>query len=1028
MDTFNSIEQDSSVPIALSKNVNHIQESLKDSPNLSQSRKNARSKPLARTYFVAKKVETYSLDELGTIEKARMHRDANRPLHIINELNDSVKFCHCCDLPCEKKGVIEPFNVCDDADIYAECGVGISLYFFFFKFVILVCFLGLLSLSVVLMVLNMEYSSGIKDVCNSKFKNSNVTKIGNCYGYVSEKNNDENYYKMFNQWLQRFSSDNIFIYKKLHIQFIGRRNQNVDDVLVNYSLVNFLFLITTFVLNIIFLFLIRAQIKRLKLNNITIRDYTVLISNAKSIITSYIDLKYKSEFNVRESQIGVENFNEFKIYVNDYIKGDKDLLDINIEHINICYRLGDYLTYMEKFEEKKRQIFQINNNPTTIEKNKNLPDNEKRYYKYLLGFLGIYCCCSIKGKTLEELNKKKEELNQKLNEEELRIRGKIKKEDFTNYMLISFNKIQDKEGFLSYYPHNFFGNIGFFFRNIQYYIFPCCVDKEERKKFWKAKGINAKDPPEPEDILWENFSYSFIMRIQYTFTTYLICILIIALSFAIVLGLSLVQENLYSDDKENGDTNIFLKYLTSLSITVVLSIINLVIEMALEKLTYREKPISKSNYVLSLSIKISILTFFNSAVIPLICKLIIAERQKDNQDESITYFVKRKRDDPLIDDMFVYFLVNAIITPLLWILNFPYWYKKIRICCIERRQRKYPNKPAHHMTQRDLNELYQYPDMDLAYKLSYLMKTLSMCFFFYPIFPSGFILAFIGFVFAYWVEKYVFTHQIKRPDMLDEIIEKYYANYFIVVLFVGGVGDYIFLNGAYDTNKWCLVNIILFGALIIIPYSKLINCNYVDKDVKFRERPLSDVYFTFYNDYQRQNPLTKKLGLETYLNELKKKGYLTENAFNIAMDNIEKLNLMEMYYGMSKGDMATVQQSILANVPSDSIINVGNLRGTFLGTGGINETVIRPELNDNQEEKLRKKNFFESQIMNLFGKGTTNKEIGEISSEIKREGNDSILEIKNSKVDEVDKLAAKIGELPVTKSIYKSDDKDTNNN
>ena len=131
MDTFNSIEQDSSVPIALSKNVNHIQESLKDSPNLSQSRKNARSKPLARTYLVERKVETYSLDELGTIEKARMHRNANRPLHIISELNDSVNFCHCCDLPCEKKGVIEPFNVCDDADIYAECGVGISLYFFF---------------------------------------------------------------------------------------------------------------------------------------------------------------------------------------------------------------------------------------------------------------------------------------------------------------------------------------------------------------------------------------------------------------------------------------------------------------------------------------------------------------------------------------------------------------------------------------------------------------------------------------------------------------------------------------------------------------------------------------------------------------------------------------------------------------------------------------------------------------------------------------------------------------------------------
>ena len=102
-------------------------------------------------------------------------------------------------------------------------------------------------------------------------------------------------------------------------------------------------------------------------------------------------------------------------------------------------------------------------------------------------------------------------------------------------------------------------------------------------------------------------------------------------------------------------------------------------------------------------------------------------------------------------------------------------------------------------------------------------------------------------------------------DMLDEIIEKYYANYFIVVLFIGGIGDYIFLHNAFDTNAWTLINIILFGCLIIVPYTKFIKCNYVDANgYGERERDLSEVYFTFYNDYQRQNPLTKKLGLETY--------------------------------------------------------------------------------------------------------------------------------------------------------------------
>ena len=251
------------------------------------------------------------------------------------------------------------------------------------------------------------------------------------------------------------------------------------------------------------------------------------------------------------------------------------------------------------------------------------------------------------------------------------------------------------------------------------------------------------------------------------------------------------------------------------------------------------------------------------------------------------------------------------------------------------------------MTQKKLNELFEYPDMDLAYKLSYLVKTLSMCFFYFAIFPFGFIISFVGFIFAYWIEKYIFTHLCKRPDMLDEIIQKYYANFFIVVLFIGSIGDYIFLHNAFDTNAWTLTNIILFGVLIIVPYTKFINCDFVDSEsTGFRYKPLNDIYFTFYTDYQRENPLTKKLGLETYLNALKKEGYLTDNAYNLAMNNIEKLNLMEMYYGMSTGDMSMVQQSILNNVQSDSIINVKNLRSSILGGGGLKNTVLRPELRD----------------------------------------------------------------------------------
>ena len=125
-----------SVPIIISEHQIN-QEDLKDTFT---PQKNTRDKPLTRTRLVENKLVTYSLDDLGNIDLAEIHRDANRPLHVLGDLSENVNFCYCCDLPCETKGIIEHFNMCDNAGIFAKCGIGISLYYLFFKFVIAISF------------------------------------------------------------------------------------------------------------------------------------------------------------------------------------------------------------------------------------------------------------------------------------------------------------------------------------------------------------------------------------------------------------------------------------------------------------------------------------------------------------------------------------------------------------------------------------------------------------------------------------------------------------------------------------------------------------------------------------------------------------------------------------------------------------------------------------------------------------------------------------------------------------------------
>ena len=77
------------------------------------------------------------LDCPGKIKYAKKHASADRPLHKLKNFTKETDFCQCCNLPCETKGVIEPFKMCDSTDTFSECGLGISLYFFYFRFCIL---------------------------------------------------------------------------------------------------------------------------------------------------------------------------------------------------------------------------------------------------------------------------------------------------------------------------------------------------------------------------------------------------------------------------------------------------------------------------------------------------------------------------------------------------------------------------------------------------------------------------------------------------------------------------------------------------------------------------------------------------------------------------------------------------------------------------------------------------------------------------------------------------------------------------
>jgi hypothetical protein len=170
-----------------------------------------------------------------------------------------------------------------------------------------------------------------------------------------------------------------------------------------------------------------------------------------------------------------------------------------------------------------------------------------------------------------------------------------------------------------------------------------------------------------------------------------------------------------------------------------------------------------------------------------------------------------------------------------------------------------------------------------------------MTFFYLPVFPLGIIFSICGLFFGFYLEKYNIAYRYRRPEMMNEAICKFYANFFEVNFLMLSLGDYIFLQDKYRIDYWPYINLSVFFILLLIPYGQYLSFNFIGiNQSQIINKGYNDVYFTFYNDYERMNPFTKKIGTINYLKRLREKDYITEEEFENQKKQIEKLTFMQI--------------------------------------------------------------------------------------------------------------------------------------
>ena len=639
------------------------------------------------------------------IAKAELHRRANKPLIKIKEFDGNTKFCQCCYLPAEDDIYLRRSNFCENTDKFADYGRGTSLFFSYYRFSILILALTLCLMAIPSFVLTNHYTNQLIDTCGKLYsieKEKINDTFPDCVNFINIKGVSE--YSIKNgDWEFKYNGRNLQYYRKVYKNIVGS-DDYVDKVLTNYHITSFIALVALFIINSLYIIILYNINHQYDLLVTSPSDFTILISNLhyafdvfwKNIIK--INTIIKAELNEYEKDKKTLNSNRNPDYNLDECKKEIEILGLedfpkdkeiniseafnhfikhkicvnsendkfNIYRINICYKIDEFMKLEEEIQELKRKIYKINHQKYQIQKNEklNLIKEERKYFYNALQSIGLdFSNCGIceKFQILSDIKKEKAKLESKL-EQLLKQTDNLTKENFSGVVFVTFNNIEEVEKIMASYPKNLITRIFFKIRNLKYFLCCCCISKSKRDNFFLKRNVRLKIAPEPEDVIFENLQYSSLERLLRTFLVYFLSLIIIFVCFLIILFLSDFQ----IEKMKTNNNNFFYKYGISISITLIISILNTVFQFILDYLTKKEKQISNTDYYLSFSIKLTIFTFLTSGIIPLIS----------------SYYHSKSKYDLLLTNMLTLFLSNSFLTPIMWSINFELIKKRFKICLI----------------------------------------------------------------------------------------------------------------------------------------------------------------------------------------------------------------------------------------------------------------------------------------------------------------------------------------------------------
>ena len=811
-----------------------------------------------------------NLDLQGTIEKAKVHANAQKLLK--SNLEDAKKyvvFCDDCFLPQETEGIVEKYPYCIDPKKLVDCGFGLYFFFVFHKYLIVNLICLLITCSGPYIFLSLYYGDKLNKYCTEFYiESGSINGIETNNIYCPYFIRTEQYKNTSFDLINILSGEVILFYVKILKDFADQKE--IDDVIINF---NIIFFISSFIIFFIHLMtvcissILKAEIDN---NEQSPADYTLIVSDIPTEKNKAEELK------------------------NDYLNIDQ----VDIKEINLTYKLGEQIKLTNQLRKIQKKIYKANNN-----------------FYYNEGIL----CCKKKKKT-SDLIIEKSKIQKRLKN----VVESHSDELFNGVAFITFNKQSEAKLYEKLYPSTFLGKV---FTNLYnkftLYCCGCCLSEKRKKILGVKNKISVSFAPEPEDVIFEHLEYHFLSRLFRTFILYFLSILLVGVSFAFVLGINHIQ---YKREKKSKNS-VFLKYFSSILISIIISGINFLIKRVFIKLSDYEKPWTRTDRFLSISTKLTILSFVNSAIVPYVSNRI---RYGSNTYQN------------LVRTISISILIGSIISPLISITCYDLLLKKFfRWFYITRKYKNETEKLP--FTQRELNFYFENPIMEVGVQYSNLFKQILMTVFYLPLVPSGPIITLIGVILNYFIEKFKCLKVYRKPFRLNEKIAFFYIDYFVAVIFVGAIGNILFISKIHSDDFYEYFTLIFYGILILIPYNIFIRKFDISGVNSFiNQIPYDEAYLTFSFDYERLNPKTQKTGAMNYTDKLVKMNFISEEIGEKVKENIGDINLKSLFYFTQQTENLLIASSNshaerIKNNQNKKINNVNNFL-TNLAIFSINKT------------------------------------------------------------------------------------------